>query len=594
MKKLLLSVCCIMGFLISMGQPLSSAGIKFDTASFLNGKLPVTNIVFNDRDDKIQFAIIADINGGNIPGILEDAREKLNKLQPPFVMSVGDLIDGYTRDSALAEKQWIQFNTQVQLLKMPFFYVSGNHDVSNDFLKQQWNKRFGRTYYNFLYKNALFLILDTEDGKTDGISKLQSDYIAAAIANHKDVRWTFVFMHRPLWSYGNEAGYEKIESALKGRNYTVFSGHHHNYLFGTKDGKKHFVLATTGGGTNGRGAKFGEFHHLTWVTLADKEPEIINISLDGLLQEDIVSTGIYPQIQALRTGKWLHANPIISANRFTRNASLILRFNNPTNTLLTVSGKMPVGQYWQCTTPEISVNVPANSTVDKLVDFESSNKNLPLDLDKLSDIECKLTGTYQLNGQAYQLDAATRLKVDWTRVIPVYKTNSVIINESVKETVITVDRPEYIEEDWDWHGKDDALLKFRLQHDKSRLYVEVLVKDDKYQLGGELHDQLQLFFQKPGEKNVSSITINPSLTSQDVVTTIQGFTSQSEWLNKNEWLLKINLPLQYITDMGRLRFNISYKDVDDVSNTKPSIIFWKPRWDVSADYPGSGSFILKQ
>lgn len=593
MKKLILFFSCIQSFLVSVSQPLPSGAFTMDTASFLNGKLPVTNILLNDRNDKIQFAIIADINGGNIPGIMENAREKLNKLQPPFVMSVGDLVDGYTRDSALAEKQWLQFNTQVQLLKMPFFYVSGNHDVSNEFLKQQWNKRFGRTYYNFLYKNALFLVLDTEDGKTDGISNFQSDYIAAAIANHQDVRWTFVFMHRPLWSYGNEAGYEKIESALKGRNYTVFSGHHHNYLYGTKDGQKHFVLATTGGGTNGRGAKFGEFHHLTWVTLAEKEPEIINISLDGLVLEDIVSTDIYPQIQALRTGNWLHANPIISANRFTRNTSLILRFNNLTHSLLTVSGKMPVGQYWQCTTPEINVNVPANSNVEKLVDFESSNNNLPLDLDKLSDIECKLTGTYELNGQAYQLDAATRLKVDWTRVVPAYKTNSSILNESDKETVITVDRPEYVEEDWDWHGKDDGLLKFRLQHDKSRLYVDVLVKDDIYQLGGELHDRLQLFFQKPGEKNVSSITIYPSLTGQDAVTTIPGFTSQSEWLNKSEWLLKINLPLQYISDKGRLRFNISYKDVDDVSNTKPSIIFWKPRWDVSADYPGSGNFILK-
>ncbi|HEY4245537.1 MAG TPA: hypothetical protein VGM64_01710 [Lacunisphaera sp.] len=45
----------------------------------------------------------------------------------------------------------------------------------------------------------------------------------------------------------NEAGYEQVRAALKGRNYTVFSGHLHHYAEGEHDGMKHYVLATVGG-----------------------------------------------------------------------------------------------------------------------------------------------------------------------------------------------------------------------------------------------------------------------------------------------------------------------------------------------------------
>jgi hypothetical protein len=44
------------------------------------------------------------------PGIFEDAIDKLQLLQPQFVISVGDLIDGKTHDSAVIDEQWREFN----------------------------------------------------------------------------------------------------------------------------------------------------------------------------------------------------------------------------------------------------------------------------------------------------------------------------------------------------------------------------------------------------------------------------------------------------------------------------------------------------
>ncbi len=95
----------------------------FDTATFQYGKLPVTNLQVKGAPDKIQFAIIADINGGNIPGVLELASSKIKNLQPPFLMSVGDLVDGYKNDSVLADKQYGTIQSSGAIIGHAFFYV---------------------------------------------------------------------------------------------------------------------------------------------------------------------------------------------------------------------------------------------------------------------------------------------------------------------------------------------------------------------------------------------------------------------------------------------------------------------------------------
>ena len=75
-------------------------------------------------------------------------------------MSVGDLIEGYTRDEAQIDAQWNEFQSFVANLKMPFFYVPGNHDLSNEMQHRKWAERFGRKYYHFVYRDVLFLCLE--------------------------------------------------------------------------------------------------------------------------------------------------------------------------------------------------------------------------------------------------------------------------------------------------------------------------------------------------------------------------------------------------------------------------------------------------
>ena len=56
-------------------------------------------------------------------------------------------------------------------------YVPGNHDISNQVMAADWDRRFGSSYYHFVYRDVLFLCLNTEDQKPSNISEKQIEYV---------------------------------------------------------------------------------------------------------------------------------------------------------------------------------------------------------------------------------------------------------------------------------------------------------------------------------------------------------------------------------------------------------------------------------
>jgi len=251
---------------------------------------PWTHLRLNNDPGNFQFAIVGDRTGGARPGIFEDAVGKLNLLRPEFVMSIGDLIEGYSEDRDELNKQWDQFNGMVGELEMPFFYVVGNHDIANDVMVKNWNRHFGRNYYHFVYRNVLFLCLDSEDPprghEFSNFGDAQLNYFKDVLQKNKDVRWTLLFLHKPMWQYGDSTNWTKMEKLLSGRSYTVFSGHKHRYAKAIRNGQSYYRLATTGGVSKLAGPKEGSFDHIVWVTMTDEGPKVVNLMLDGIFDDD--------------------------------------------------------------------------------------------------------------------------------------------------------------------------------------------------------------------------------------------------------------------------------------------------------------------
>jgi hypothetical protein len=236
-----------------------------------------------------------------------------------MIMNVGDLIEGGSDDPAELYRQWDWFDKRADKARAPIFYAGGNHDLTGELLRKVWKERLGPRYYHFVYKDVLFLVLDTEDNtlermaeierarlkaveiyKTHGpeafakteyarmpertagtVGKVQSDYFRNVISENPDVRWTFVFIHKPVWEKENEQHFTAIERALSGNSYTVFYGHAHVYKYLQRHGWDYINLATTGG------EQFPEkgrsMDHLMLATVNGAAVTIANLLMNGIL-----------------------------------------------------------------------------------------------------------------------------------------------------------------------------------------------------------------------------------------------------------------------------------------------------------------------
>lgn len=272
---------------------------------------PWLGVPIENNDDKFTFAIFTDLNGGEREGIFNVAVEQLNQFRPDFIMSVGDLISGGKDDKEELLKEWDSFEARAAKAGAPIFRVGGNHDLSNITMRKMWAERYGPRYYYFIYRDILFLILDSQDYSEERLQKSfnaskeeykqmietplgaispdQSAYFEEVLSTNPDVKWTFVFMHKPSYLREGPLGLTRIETALEGRPYTVFNGHVHALSHRVRKGMDYMMLGTTGGVQNPD--KDNAFDHLTLVTMDKNGPNISHIRMDGLLDK----TGNIPQ-----------------------------------------------------------------------------------------------------------------------------------------------------------------------------------------------------------------------------------------------------------------------------------------------------------
>ena len=87
---------------------------------------PWTSLAIDDDTDDFDFVIVTDRTGGHREHVFRDAMPKLNLLRPAFVMSVGDLIEGYTEDRDELKAQWDEFEGFIDQLGMPWSMKPSN------------------------------------------------------------------------------------------------------------------------------------------------------------------------------------------------------------------------------------------------------------------------------------------------------------------------------------------------------------------------------------------------------------------------------------------------------------------------------------
>jgi len=261
---------------------------------------PWTSLNPSDSNADFDFVVISDRTGGHREGVFAEAMKKVNLVQPAFVMSVGDLIEGYSEDKDELVGQWDEIAEMVSPLQMPFFYVAGNHDMSNAVMSQLWKDRFGPSYYSFTYKDVLFVVLNSElfgmvsDPRRPvpgpESQEEQMRWLDDVLSENSSRRYTFVIIHQPLWDNPRlHPDWKKVEGWLGSRPYTVFAGHFHAYTKHVRHDRRYITLATTGGGSGLRGLDHGEFDHFMLVSMREGGPVFANLLLEGVHGEDVRS-----------------------------------------------------------------------------------------------------------------------------------------------------------------------------------------------------------------------------------------------------------------------------------------------------------------
>ncbi len=403
-----------------------------------DGPNPWTNLNWNNSRENFQFVVVTDRTGGNRPGVFEQGMEKLNLLQPEFVMSVGDLIQGYTEDLEALNREWDEFDQFVDGLEMPFFYVPGNHDITNKVMEELWAQRYGRTYYHFVYQNVLFLCLNSEEpipeaGNPGGtyhtgdfyLSEQQRTYIQETLEQHQEVRWTFVFWHKPVWLYeesDNQArkdeivnsGWPQVESMLQGRKHTVFAGHVHRYAYRKRNNSDYITLATTGGGSALAGPIFGQFDHVLWVTMTDDGPVMANLMLDGIFDKDFQKDDIENNLFLSMQNKVLRVDSEFESGKPADKQMLKLtifnHLDNPAEVTIQLSNREFISYADSLLTTTISPNSVSTREVKLIVKVGSDSVSQDMFAREVSRhyARWKLTSDFEQYGQV-EVNGNTRL-----------------------------------------------------------------------------------------------------------------------------------------------------------------------------------------
>jgi predicted MPP superfamily phosphohydrolase len=303
------------------------------TVVLISGSLSnfATNCAYAGSDT-MRFVIMGDRMGSEQKGKFAEILAKMNLLKPDMVISVGDNIKGYTSDANIINAQWDEYDKLISRLETQFWTVTGNHDNTTKEMAAIRQKRYGSAYFYKLYDNVLFLFLNTQDPDNElsydidkvlneeneklkkmirkqgysketmdfleryearqrqlnggNIGERQFEYFKKILDENKNVKWTFVLMHKPMWKKGNPSvNWLNLEKMLASRPYTVIAGHEHKHQYMQRNGRDYIIMGTCGGGWIWPKNIPGIYNHILMITMTDKRPEIASILTDAITEK---------------------------------------------------------------------------------------------------------------------------------------------------------------------------------------------------------------------------------------------------------------------------------------------------------------------
>jgi len=243
------------------------------------GKLPPPP----SRSERLRLVILPDRTTGRDWGMpyLHLAVEDVTRIRPDAVITIGDMVQGYTRSVEQWTREADEYLEIVGRLKLPFYPLPGNHEVVSGTRSPEdtrfyelYKETFGPLYYAIEFDLASAVLLLSDDPEVEGgvgIGSVQHAWLMATLDQLKQRgRPIFVLFHRPLWRGRDTGWWETVHPMLVAAGVrAVIAGHFHALQRDPDvDGVEYHIVGTCGGMID-QYPFAGQLQHLTFLNVDD-------------------------------------------------------------------------------------------------------------------------------------------------------------------------------------------------------------------------------------------------------------------------------------------------------------------------------------
>lgn len=245
------------------------------------------------QTETVRFAIIGDRTGGHEEGVYGSVLEEVLRLRPEFIMTVGDMIEGYTEDTTRLIEEWQEYLEIIESVDVPLHHTPGNHDLTFDAMRPLYERYIGQPYYSVDHGPLHLVVVDNSTGMGGNPSELDDEqlgWLDQDLGSVEEGMTVLLFCHKPFWYNTLGRGLaDPLHEFLLARGVdAVFSGHFHRYFSGAYDGIKYTCVGSSGGGIDDHPLDFG--YQFAWVTVGDDRISIAPIKAGAVLPWEEVRT----------------------------------------------------------------------------------------------------------------------------------------------------------------------------------------------------------------------------------------------------------------------------------------------------------------
>lgn len=260
-------------------------------ASSINAQSAAPSVVPQAADREFHFVVLGDSQFHDPVGfnrVVSDAA----RLNPAFVVQVGDMIQGYNVSLAVVRNEWARFRGQIAPLQdIPFVAVPGNHDVYSALKRPDkgvtrlFVEQWGEVPRSFDYQGARFVVLNSDSvGAPNQIGGDQRAWLDRALAaDGADL--AFVFLHRPPAALADAQLFHEL--MRKHAVDTVFYGHHHHGHLRMRDGVR-YVMTNAAADSATKPAQVGSEDHLLFVSVRNETASLAAIRADSMMPLELI------------------------------------------------------------------------------------------------------------------------------------------------------------------------------------------------------------------------------------------------------------------------------------------------------------------